>query len=211
MINNFISGLKPGQRKVLAVLAVVLILGLFGGIFLYPAWKSSNKIDELIAKEKETVRKNALFLAKREKAVKEAAVFKDYFTKDVRSEEEVIADLLKKLLQLANNSGVQVSKLSTPVQEMQKDYLLYVVSADCTGTLENLTNFIFAINNSPELIKVSKMHLGSSANAKNAGTIQASLTISKMIIGADPSVEAKKLVRVQEKKEAAKPAVTSKE
>ena len=207
MINKFISGLKPNERKILAIVSVVVILGLFYGLLLRPALKRSGEIDAMIAKEENTVRKNATFLAGRDKAVQEAGSFKDYFTKDVKSEEEVIADFLKKIESQASQSGVQTSKISPAGQDYQDDYLKYLVSVDCSGTLENLTNFIYAINNSKELIKVEKMNIG--GNAKNAEIVQASMTISKMIIGADPSVEAKKLVHVKEEKETAKPAAAA--
>lgn len=209
MINKFISGLKPDQRKILTIVAVVLILGLFYALLLRPAWNRSSEIDQLTDKEKNLVNKNASFLATRDKVIKEAGAFKDYFAKDVRTEDEVIADFLKKVELLATQSGVLLSKISPAGQESQNDYLKYFVSADCSGTLESLTNFIYAVNSSRELTKVEKMNLG--ANAKSPETVLASLTISMMIIGADPSVEAKKLIRVQEGKEAAKAAEVPKE
>ncbi|NTV28818.1 MAG: type 4a pilus biogenesis protein PilO [Candidatus Omnitrophica bacterium] len=209
MINKFISGLKPDQRKILAVVSVLVILGLFYVLLLRPVLHRSNEIDALIVKEQETVRKNTRFLAKREQVIKEAGAFKDYFTKDVRAEEEVIADLLKKVELLATQAGVQMSKISPAGQDVQNDYIKYLVSVDCSGALESLTNFMYAINNSQDLTRVEKMNIGS--NAKSADTVQASFTISKMIIGADPSVDARTLVRVQENKEAPKSADASRQ
>jgi hypothetical protein len=61
------------------------------------------------------------------------------------------------------------------------------------------------VNSSPELLKVEKMNL--LANARDAEKIQATITISKMIMGADPTVEAKALVKIKEEP-AATPATT---
>ena len=209
MFNKFISDLKPTQRKILFSVAVCAILGLFYGLLLRPALSRSGQIDSLIMKEKQEVRKNMTFLSSRDKVLKETGAFKVYFTKDVKSEKEVIAELLKEVSLLANAAGIQISKTSPSGQDYQNDYLKYMVTIDCSGSMDNLTNFIFTINNSKELLKVEKMNLG--ANAKSADTVQATLTISKMIIGADPAVEAKSLVRVKEEKEEAKPAVAPKE
>jgi Tfp pilus assembly protein PilO len=208
VINKFLSGLQPNQRKMLIIVSVVVVLGLFYGLLLRPALYRSGEIDTLITKEENAVRKNSIFLANRDKVVKEAGAFKDYFAKDARSEEEVIAELLKKIELLATQSGVQMSKISPAGQDYQDEYLKYMVSVDCAGTLENLTNFIYTVNNSKDLVKVEKMTIGS--NAKSTDTVQASFTISKMIIGADPSVEAKKLVRVKEDKAAAQPVAAPK-
>jgi len=209
LINKFISGLPPAQQKILSVVVVLVILGLFYGLLLRPTLNRSKEIDDRIVKEENAVRKNTIFLSSRDKVIKEAGAFKEYFTKDVKSEEEVIADLLKKVELLATQSGVQLSKISPAGQDYQDEYLKYLVSVDCTGPLEKLTDFIYMVNNSKDLVKVEKMTLG--ANAKSADTVQASLVISRMIIGADPSVEAKKLIRVKETKETAKAVTASKE
>ncbi|MFH0753891.1 MAG: hypothetical protein V2A70_04935, partial [Candidatus Omnitrophota bacterium] len=42
---------------------------------------------------------------------------------------------------------------------------------------------------------VEKMAL--SSNARNVDVVMASLTVSKMIVGADPSIDAKELVRAR--------------
>ncbi len=195
MVNKFISGLSSTEKKILAVASVFVILALFDRLLFAPSVNRLKQIDDSIAKEENSIRQNLQFLGYRDRIIKDAGVFKDYYAKDVRAEEEVIAEFLKKVEVMATQSKMQMSKIAPAGQDYQKDYIKYFVSLDCSGTLEDLTNFVYKVNNTNELLKVEKMNLVGST--KSAGNVTASLTISKMIIGADPSVDVKKLIQIK--------------
>lgn len=196
MINKFISGLTANEKKILMIAGLFVLLALFDRLLVGPSLGRMKELDDSIAKEADVIKQNMRFLGYRERIVRDAAAFKDFYTKDVRSEEEITADFLKKMELMGTQSGVELSKVSPTAPEYQKDYVKYLVNMDCSGKLENITAFVYAINNSKELIKVEKMNLG--GNARNADVVQASLTVSKMIVGADPSVDPKDLVRVKQ-------------
>ncbi len=180
----------------LAIASLFVLLALFFRLLLGPSVNRMNELDESIAKEEDVIRQNTRFLGYRERIVKEASAFNDYYTQDVRTEDEIIADFLRKLEVMGTKSKVELSKISPAAQEYEKHYVKYLVSMECSGKLEDVTGFLYTINNSRELIRVEKMTLA--GNARTAGTVQASLTVSKMIVGADPSVDPKSLVRVRE-------------
>ena len=196
MFNKFISGLSAKERKVLAFAAIIVLAALFDRLLVAPSMNRLRVIDDNIAEEEKIIGQNMRFLAHRDRIIKEAAVYKDYYTKNVLTEDAVIADFFKKVESLATQSQVTLAKVSPDGQDYQKDYLKYFVTLDCSGKLENITNFMYAVNTSPELLKVEKMNL--LANARDAEKIQATITISKMIMGADPTVEAKTLVKIKE-------------
>lgn len=196
MISKFISGLSANERKILVVASLFVLFALFDRLLVGPSFNRMKELDESIAKEEDTIRHNLRFLDYKKRIVGEAAAFRDFYTQEVRSEDEVIADFLKKMELLASQAQVTLSKISPAGQDPQKDYVKYFVTMDCSGKLESITSLVYAINNAKALIKVEKMSL--SSNARSADTVQASLTVSKMIVGADPSVEAKDLVRVKE-------------
>ena len=196
LISKFISGLTANERKILAVAGLFVLFALFDRLLIGPSLGRMKELDESIAKEEDVIKQNMRFLGYRERIVKEAAAYKDFYTKDVRSEEEITADFLKKLELMGTQASVELSKISPAAPEYQKDYVKYFATMDCSGKLENITSFVYAINNSKELVKVEKMTLGS--NARSADVVQASLTVSKMIVGADPSVSPQDLVRAKE-------------
>jgi Tfp pilus assembly protein PilO len=206
LLSKFISGLKPNERKILAFAAVVVLAALFDRLMVAPSMTQLRTIEQNIADQQKIVEQNMRFLAHRDKIVKEAAIYKDLYVKDVQTEEAVIADLLKKVEFLATKSEITLVKVFPDGQDSQKDYLKYFVTLECSGKLENITNFMYAINSSWELIKVEKMNL--LTNPRDVERIQATITISKMIMGADPAVEAKTLVKTKQEPEAA-PATKS--
>ncbi len=196
MISKFISGLSSNERKILTVASLFVLFALFDRLLVGPSLGRMKELDESIAKEEDTVRRNLRFLGYKERIVGQAAAFRDFYTQEVRSEDEVIADFLKKMEGMGSQAPVTLSKISPAGQEAQKDYIKYFVTMDCTGKLENLMTLVYTINNAQELIKVEKVSF--SGNSRGADTVQANLTVSKMIIGVDPSVEAKALVHEKE-------------
>jgi hypothetical protein len=201
LFNKFISGLSANEKKLLAFASLVVVVFLFDRLLVAPSMSRLRDIDEAIAKEEKVVGQNTRFLAHRDRVVQEAAVFKDFYAKGVRAEEEVIGDFLKKIESLATKSEIMLVKVFPDGQDVQKNYIKYFVTLDCSGKIENITNFMYAVNSSPELLKVEKMNL--LGNVREAEKVQATITISKMIMGADPSVDAKTLVKTKEEPKAA--------
>ncbi len=206
MFNKFISGLSVIEKKILSVAAVFVMLALFDRLLIGPSLSRLNDINEKIVKEEAVIKQNMRFLTYRDRIVKEASTFKDYYAKDVRAEEEVIGEFLKKIELMATQSQVELSKISPAGQDYQKNYIKYLVTLDCTGKLEDITYFIYAVNNSKDLLKIEKMNVLS--NARDAEKVQAALTISRMIIGADPSADPKSLVKITQDSLAAPEAST---
>ena len=205
MLNKFISGLSVMEKKILSVALVFALLALFDRLLIGPSLAKLNDIDEKIVKEESVIKQNLRFLTYRERIVKEASNFKDYYSKDVRAEEEVIGEFLKKIELMAGQSQVELSKISPAGQEYQKDYIKYLVTLDCTGNLADITTFIYAVNNSKDLLKIEKMNVV--GNNRDGEKVQAALTISRMIIGADPSADPKSLIKVTQDAAAPAPAV----
>ncbi|MBF0386497.1 MAG: hypothetical protein HQL20_01415 [Candidatus Omnitrophica bacterium] len=193
MFNKFISGLSAIEKKFLSVALIFVLLALFDRLLIGPSLSRLNEINEKIVKEEGVIKSNLRFLTYQDRIVKEAAAFKDYYSRDVRAEEEIIGEFLKKIELMATQSQVELSKISPAGQDYQKDYIKYLVTLDCAGKLEDITYFIYAVNNSKDLLKIEKMNILN--NAKDAGKVQAALTISRMIIGADPSVDSRSLVK----------------
>jgi Tfp pilus assembly protein PilO len=207
LFSKLISGLSPKERKVLIFAAIIAVAAIFDRLLVAPSLSQLRVIDGKITEQQQVIEQNMRFLTRRDSIIKEAAVYKDFYTKSVQTEEVVIADVLKKVESLATKSDITLVKVFLDGQDKQKDYLKYFVTLDCSGKFENITNFMYAFNSSPELLKVEKMNL--LANPRDAEKIQATITISKMIMGADPTVEAGSLVKSSKQEpEAAAPAAT---
>jgi Tfp pilus assembly protein PilO len=207
LFNKLISGLSPKERKVLAFASIIAAAAILDRLLVAPSMDQLRVIDGKIAEQQRVIEQNLRFLTHRDSIIKEAAVYKDYYAKSVQTEEVVIADFLKKVESLATKSEITLVKVFPDGEDVQQNYLKYLVTLDCSGKLENIANFMYAVNSSPELLKVEKMNL--LTNPRDAERIQATITISKMIMGADPTMEAKALVKSKPEPEPA-PAATPK-
>lgn len=195
MINKFISGLSANEKRILLIASLFLLVALFDRLMLAPSLGRLKELDQIIVKEENSIAQNLRVLAHRDRIMKESDAFKDFYASEVRAEEEVIAEFLKKVEALASKAEVELSKVAPAGQESERDYIKYLVTLDCAGTFEAITNFIFLVNNSKELLRVEKMSIA--AGQRDTDRVQSSLSISKMIIGADSSKDAKSLVRAQ--------------
>ena len=197
MVNKFISGLSPNERKIFFIAALFVLLALFDVLLLGPSLNRLKEIDEKIAGEESVVRQNIKFLSYRDRILKEAGVYKDFYTTAAKAEEEVIAEFLKKIELLAAQSKVTLSKVSPSGQDYQKNHIKYFISIDCSGPLTDVSNFVYAINNAKELLKVEKM--GFVGSSRDAEKIQATMMVSRLIIGVDPSQDVNTLVKMQKR------------
>lgn len=195
MFNQFISKLSPVQQVLLFIVVFILAIVLFERLLVAPSLSRVQQLDKTIEKQEEVIRADLAFLQNKKDVEKSIDAFKDFYVKDVKAEEQVIAEFLQQLELLGIQTNVQLSKVTPTDQEYQKEYLKYFLTVDCSGTLEKIMNFVYAINNSKDLLKVEKMSLTAS---RSGDEVKTTLTISKMIIGSDPSLNAKNLVKIKE-------------
>ncbi|MBF0569157.1 MAG: type 4a pilus biogenesis protein PilO [Candidatus Omnitrophica bacterium] len=193
---KFIAGLSLNEKKILGIAGIFILLALFDRLLIAPSWDRLQEIEDSITKEESRVSQNMHFLAYRERIKKEAESFKDFYAKDVRTEEEIIGDLLKQVEGMASSAKVELSKVTPAGKDEQKDYIKYLVTVDAVGKFEDITSFIYSINNSKELMKVEKMTIA--GNARDAEKVQVNMSVSKMIVGEDPSKDVKAFVKANE-------------
>ena len=193
--------LRSPPERLLTVAMIFVLLAFFDRLLIGPSLSRLKDIDESIVKEEAGIKQNMRFLTYRDRIVKEAATFKDFYSRDVRAEEEVIGEFLKKIELMATQSKVELSKISPLGQDYKKDFIKYFVTLDCSGKFEDITNFIYAVNNSRDLLKVEKMNIV--GNSRELDKVQAGLTISRMIMGVDPSADPRSLIKVRENPAAA--------
>lgn len=196
MLNKFISGLSAAGKIVFSIAVIAVVLALFDRLFLGPSNGKIKDIEEKIVSEEIAVKQDLKFLEHRDGIITEASAYRDFYTSDVRAEDEVVAEFLKKVELMATQAQVETSKITPAGKEYQTQYLKYLVTLDCSGKFENITNFVYALNNARELFRVEKLNI--IGNTRDAEKVTANVTVSRMIMGADPSMDAKSLVKIKE-------------
>lgn len=195
MINKFISGLSAKEKKIALIIIAIVLVVLLDRLLLAPSMSRLNEINDKIVKEQVSIQKDMEFLEQRDQVVKDVAILRGFYTKEIKAEEQVIATLLKDVESMASQAKVDLSKISPAEQEGDSEFLKYLVTLDGKGSFDDILKFIYSINNSKELMRVEAMNLTAK---KETDEVRVNLTVSKMIVSMDPAVSAKSLVTVQE-------------
>ena len=183
-ITKFISGLNEIQKKLLVITVVIVIAALFDRLLIAPTMSRLSSIEEDIAKEEALIKQDIHFLGYKDRIVKESEEISPYLTKNMSTDEEMIAAFLKKLESLASQTKVMLIKINPAPGEQDAEYWKYQADLECSGNLENVVSFIHLVNSDTNLMKVLKFNF--SANKSNADEIKATMTIEKIVVTEKP-------------------------
>ena len=100
-INKFIAGLNENQKKLLVIAVVIVIAALFDRLLIAPTMSRLSSIEEDITKEEATIKQDMRFLGYKDRIVQESQEIDPYLTKNMSTDEEMIAAFLKKIESLA--------------------------------------------------------------------------------------------------------------
>jgi hypothetical protein len=183
-IQNFIAGLNAGQKKLLVVTAVIVIAALFDRLLIGPTMSHLSSINEDIVKEEATIKQDMRFLGYKDRILQESREIEPYLTKEVSTDEEMIAAFLRKIESLASKSNVNLIRINPAPGEQGAEYWKYQADLECSGNLPDVIAFMHKINSDNELMKVDKFSL----NGKKTDTddIKAAMTVEKIVVTAKP-------------------------
>lgn len=193
MIQNFISKLSPQEKKIFYIACVMITVALMDRIFIGPAMSKIKSYEEEIDKQKGVIQSDLRLLSYRDRILKEEKTFRPYYMMKEQTGEEILASFLKKIEVLASEAKINLIKVNPGETKEKKSHLEYYANIDCEGKLEDVAKFMYAIDTSPDLLKIVKLTVG----AKKAGSeeIAASMTVMKVIIDAKLTQEADQLAQ----------------
>ena len=193
MIQNFISKLSPKEKRIFYIAIIFVVVAFLDRLFLGPVMSRLHSIDSEIEQQKNAIKSDLRFLSYKDRILKENEDFGVYYTKKAQTEEEIIAAFLKKIEMLASESKVNLIKVSPSEAKQRKGYMEYYADLECDGHLEDIAKFIYAINTSPDLLKIVKL----SINPKKAGSedMSAVLQVTKLIVNASSTEEVENLTK----------------
>lgn len=183
-INKFIASLNDNQRKLLIIALVFVVAALLDRLFIAPTMSHLSSIQEDISKEEATIKQDLRFLNYKDRVNQESEEVDPYITKNMLSDNEMIAAFLNKIQNLASVSNINIIKINPMPGEQDVQYWKYQADLDCSGTLSDLVSFMHTINSATDLMKVDKF----SFNGKRTDTdeIKATMTIEKIVVPDKP-------------------------
>ena len=183
-ITKFLSGLNENQKKLLIIAVVIVVAALFDRLLIAPTMSRLSSIEDDITKEETTIRQDMKLLAYKDRIVKESSDIDPYLTKDMSTDEEMIAAFLRKLESLATTTKVNLIKINPAPGEQDTDYWRYQADLECSGNLADVITFMHAVNADTDLMKVLKFNFAGKKSDND--DIKATMTIEKVIITTKP-------------------------
>jgi hypothetical protein len=161
-----------------------VIAALFDRLLIGPTMSRLSSIEEDITKEEEVIKQDLRFLGYKKRILQESQDIDPFLTKNVLSDNEMIAAFLNKIQNLAGQMKVNLIKINPSPGQQDTDYWKYQAELECSGQLADVISFMHAVNSGTDLMKVDKFSL----NAKKSDTdeIKAAMTIEKIVVPDKP-------------------------
>jgi len=103
------------------------------------------------------------------------------YVKKIGSDEEEVAKILAEIEELARKSKISLAGIKPQAPKEVNFYKEYVVEIEANGIMECVTNFLYQLNNSTQLLRAEKLRL-SSKGKEASSVIKASILITKILI-----------------------------
>lgn len=177
---DFFTKLSDKEKKIFYVAVAVVLMMILDRIFLGPVFSRMKFLDEQIRQQQNIIQRDLRLLSYKDRILKDNKELKKYYGSESRTVEEIIADFLKKLEMMASQSQVNLIKVSPSDSKQKKGYIEYYANLECEGFLENIVNFMHAIDTSEDLLKIIKVSM--SLKRASGDEILVGMVVAKMII-----------------------------
>jgi hypothetical protein len=173
------------EKKILYVTIVLVTLALLDRLFLGPVSDRLRLINEDIKQQEVIIQRDARFLQYKDKILKESKDFEKYFSTKTADDDVVNAEFLSTIEKLATQSNVVLAKSNPAKAKVDKQFIEYGAELECSGELKNIISFMYAINSTEDLLKITKFNMTPKKGTEQ--DVSVAMTIVKLLIGRDMS------------------------
>lgn len=174
----YLSKLKKREKFVFYGAAFFVGAALVDRIILGPILNKMTLLDERISVQEDLIRKNARIVAEKERIQVVAAEFAPYLRAGSSQEEEV-ARILGEVEKLARKTSLYVVDMKPMGMTEEAANRKYTVDLNCEAQMEQITNFMYEIENSPILLVVESFSI--SPKSKETSIAKCNMRIANVI------------------------------
>lgn len=154
---QFLTKLSPREKKILyAALTVIMIAAGYHGI-LNPLKEKIALLDDEIFSAEMKLRKAKIYLRQKDLIIEESKKYPNLAQLDAGTDEEETARILSMIEQSARRYGVSLSDVKPNPIKSDKWMKRFEVELNGECSLEQLTQFIFDLEHSAEMLKVEQV------------------------------------------------------
>lgn len=178
-IYTFISRLSKKERNILYVAAAIVSLALFERLIVHPIFSKIASLNNAVQEAEIGVKKNLRIIAQKDSILSEGSKYSNFVSSE-KSEEEGMTSLLKEVEGIAGKSSVYLIDMKPVGVKNVGETKKFTVNLDCEGLMEQITGFMFNIENSDKILTIEKYQIN--PKSKESIVARCSMTISKIII-----------------------------
>lgn len=175
---EFLSRLSKKEKRLFYIAATVVAVVFFDRVVFRPVLNKLESFNGKISVEEKKLEKSMLILAQ------EVAITEEYkkFAQSIKqeqSDEETIASLLSSIEKMANSVSVFILDMKPAAVEKAEFYKKYAVKIEAEAKISNLTDFMYQLENSSSLLRVSEFRL---TPQKKETVLKINMTVTEVLI-----------------------------
>jgi Tfp pilus assembly protein PilO len=169
---EFLSRLSKKEKRLFYITVTIVVCVFFGNLVFNPVMNGK------ITLEEKKLEKSMYILSQ------EAAISSEYkkFAQSIKqeqSDEEATASLLSGIEKMAGSVSVFILDMKPNSVEKSEFYKKYSVKIEAEAKISNLTDFIYQLENSPKLLRVSDFRL---TPQKKETVLKVNMTVTEVLI-----------------------------
>lgn len=174
-----LARLSRREKTVLYAAVTFVSLTMLDRLIISPVFAKMRSLTREIQEKEAGIKKNLHILAQKDRILAESAHYSSFLS-SVESYEDQMTALLKEIEGYANKTSVYLIDMKPADIKDTGSSKKYLINLNCEAQMEQLTGFMYNIENSSELLTIEKYQL--SPKAKESSVAKCSMTISKIII-----------------------------
>ena len=176
-LHTFLSNLSKKERITLYAAIFIVSLVLLDRLIIHPIYSKIESLDKEIREKESAIKKNIRIVSQKDRILTESAKYSSFLSAS-ESEEEEVTSILKEIETIANKNSVYLFDMKPASSKKTGGSKRYTVNLNCEAQMEQLTEFMYNIENSNKLLTIEKYEI--SPKSKESSIAKCSMSISKI-------------------------------
>lgn len=178
-MKEIFSKMSLRTKAWLAVAAVFVFLAFVDRLILDPTTVRLHQLDQEIKTDEGQLAQYLRYMNQRDPVTAEYKKYSAYVRKSGSDEEEQ-TKISGEIEALARKTNVSIANMKSLAPRTVDFYKRYEVELEAEGEMESLTNFLYQISNSPQLLRTEKVRFN--LKEKDSTVVKGYLTVTKVVM-----------------------------
>jgi len=175
---DFLSRLSKKEKRLFYIAVTIIAIVFFDRVVFRPVMNKLESFNGKISIEEKKLEKSMHILAQESTITAEYKKFAQGI-KQEQSDEETISSLLSSIEKMGNSVSVFVRDIKPNPVEKFEFYKKFSVKIEAEAKISNLTDFIYQVENSPRLLRVSDFRM---TPQKKETVLLINMTVTEVLI-----------------------------